>query len=33
MLGVRWPLIDGRPPILSKKDAIAPTLDKAEVFD
>jgi len=33
VVGVKWPLIDGLPPILSKKDASAVTLDKAEVFD
>jgi dTDP-4-dehydrorhamnose 3,5-epimerase len=33
VIGVKWPLIDGLPPILSKKDANAVTLDKAEVFD
>jgi dTDP-4-dehydrorhamnose 3,5-epimerase len=32
-IGVRWPLIDGLPPILSEKDAGATTLEKAEVFD
>lgn len=33
VLAVKWPLIDGLPPMLSKKDAGAVTLDKAEVFD
>ncbi|MBN2678467.1 MAG: dTDP-4-dehydrorhamnose 3,5-epimerase [Anaerolineaceae bacterium] len=32
-LGIEWPLIDGKPPFLSEKDANAVTLDKAEVFD
>lgn len=26
-LGVRWPSVDGRPPVLSERDAAAPTLD------
>ncbi len=32
-IAVKWPLIDGLAPLLSKKDADAATLDKAEVFD
>ncbi len=31
-LGVDWPLVDGRVPLLSNKDAIAPLLNDAEVF-
>ncbi|MEQ9010865.1 dTDP-4-dehydrorhamnose 3,5-epimerase [Algiphilus sp.] len=30
-IGIQWPL-DGNSPILATKDAIAPTLDTAEVF-
>jgi dTDP-4-dehydrorhamnose 3,5-epimerase len=33
VIAVKWPLIDGITPLLSKKDATAVTLDKAEVFD
>jgi dTDP-4-dehydrorhamnose 3,5-epimerase len=32
-VSVKWPLINGESPILSKKDAGAMSLDKAEVFD
>jgi dTDP-4-dehydrorhamnose 3,5-epimerase len=32
-LAINWPLIDGKLPLLSDKDADAVTLDKAEVFD
>lgn len=31
-IGIEWPLVDGNPPILSKKDAVAPKLAEAEVF-
>ncbi len=31
-IGIDWPLVDGIAPILSKKDASAPTLAEAEVF-
>jgi dTDP-4-dehydrorhamnose 3,5-epimerase len=32
-VGIRWPLPDGATPLLSAKDATAPTLDRAEVFE
>jgi dTDP-4-dehydrorhamnose 3,5-epimerase len=32
-LGIDWPLVDGRPPLLSAKDAIGKPLIDAEVFD
>jgi dTDP-4-dehydrorhamnose 3,5-epimerase len=32
-VAVKWPLIDGKLPMLSKRDANAVALDKAEVFD
>jgi dTDP-4-dehydrorhamnose 3,5-epimerase len=32
-LGISWPLIDGKPPILSPKDAAGCSLAEAEVFD
>ena len=31
-VGVKWPLLNGREPLLSAKDAIAPLLCDAEVF-
>lgn len=31
-IGIQWPLVDGQPPLLSKKDAEAPTLEESEVF-
>lgn len=31
-IGVEWPLVDGREPLLSKKDSVAPLLNEAEVF-
>jgi len=31
-IGIAWPLLDGRPPLLSHKDAAAPFLREAEVF-
>lgn len=31
-IGIRWPLIPGKPPILSEKDENACLLDTAEVF-
>jgi dTDP-4-dehydrorhamnose 3,5-epimerase len=33
VVAIKWPLIDGKPPMLSKRDASALSLDKAEVFD
>jgi dTDP-4-dehydrorhamnose 3,5-epimerase len=32
-LGIEWPLLDGKPPILSDKDAHAKLLSEAEQFD
>ncbi len=32
-LGIAWPLIDGKPPLLSAKDAAGMPLRLAEVFD
>jgi dTDP-4-dehydrorhamnose 3,5-epimerase len=32
-VGVNWPLIDGRPPLLSAKDQAGRTLAEAECFD
>lgn len=32
-VGVRWPLRDGRAPLLSPKDAIGQPLSEAELFD
>jgi len=32
-VGIDWPLLDGKPPILSPKDAMGKTIDKAELFD
>ncbi|MGA9398184.1 MAG: dTDP-4-dehydrorhamnose 3,5-epimerase [Anaerolineaceae bacterium] len=32
-IAIAWPLIDGLPPMLSKKDSCAILLDKAEVFE
>jgi dTDP-4-dehydrorhamnose 3,5-epimerase len=32
-IGIRWPLINGQPPILSKKDANGSPLLEAELFD
>jgi len=31
-IGVEWPLVNGNPPMLSAKDAIAPLLADAEIF-
>lgn len=31
-IGIDWPLIEGRPPLVSAKDEEAPTLHKAETF-
>ncbi|GAB4523981.1 MAG: dTDP-4-dehydrorhamnose 3,5-epimerase [Anaerolineales bacterium] len=32
-IGIAWPLVNGRPPLLSQKDADAPFLRDAEVFE
>ena len=32
-LNIEWPLIDGKPPILSDKDAHAKLISEAELFD
>jgi len=32
-VGIDWPLLDGKPPILSPKDATGKTIDDAELFD
>lgn len=32
-LGIPWPLVDGRPPILSKKDAEGTPLSQAETYE
>jgi dTDP-4-dehydrorhamnose 3,5-epimerase len=32
-IGVAWPLIDGRRPLLSTRDAAAPGLREARVYD
>jgi dTDP-4-dehydrorhamnose 3,5-epimerase len=32
-LGIPWPLVDGQPPILSKKDAEAMLLSQAETYE
>jgi dTDP-4-dehydrorhamnose 3,5-epimerase len=32
-LGIRWPLLDGRPPILSEKDRNAKPLSEADRFE
>ena len=32
-LGIKWPLLHGHPPILSKKDAEGMPLSQAELFD
>ena len=32
IVGVEWPLVNGNPPTLSAKDAIAPLLSDAEIF-
>ena len=32
-VGVNWPLINGKPPMLSAKDAIGIPFEKAEVFE
>lgn len=32
-LAIEWPLIDGKPPLLSKKDRSAPLLQDAEVYE
>ena len=31
-LGIEWPLVEGRPPVLSEKDAAAPALKDAECY-
>ena len=31
-LGIDWQLVDNKPPVLSEKDAIAPTFTNAEKF-
>jgi dTDP-4-dehydrorhamnose 3,5-epimerase len=31
-LGIKWPLVDGRPPLLSPKDAAALPFDSAETY-
>jgi len=33
VLGIEWPLMNGRPPILSEKDAHGKLLSEAELFD
>jgi dTDP-4-dehydrorhamnose 3,5-epimerase len=32
-LGIEWPLLDGRPPVLSEKDSHGKLLSEAELFD
>ncbi len=32
-LGIEWPLLDGRPPVLLEKDAQGKLLSEAELFD
>ena len=32
LIGVEWPLVNGNPPTLSAKDAVAPLLADAEIF-
>jgi dTDP-4-dehydrorhamnose 3,5-epimerase len=32
-IGIRWPLVDGKPPVLSEKDANGKPLAEAELFD
>ena len=32
-LGIKWPLLNGRPPILSEKDSRGRLLSEAELFD
>jgi len=32
-VGIDWPLLDGKPPILSPKDTLGKTIDEAELFD
>jgi dTDP-4-dehydrorhamnose 3,5-epimerase len=32
-IGIQWPLIDGKPPMLSDKDAQGKQLSEAELFD
>ena len=32
-IGIDWPLLDGKPPILSPKDAMGKIIDEAELFD
>ena len=32
-LGIKWPLVEGHPPVLSTKDAQGKTLSQAELFD
>jgi dTDP-4-dehydrorhamnose 3,5-epimerase len=32
-LGIKWPLVNGRPPILSEKDSHGKLLSEAELFD
>lgn len=33
VLGIDWPLVNGEAPLVSEKDAVAPLLSKAEIFD
>jgi len=33
VLGIEWPLLDGRPPILSEKDSRGKLLSEAELFE
>lgn len=32
-LGIHWPLVDGKPPILSERDSKGKTLKEAQLFD
>ena len=32
-LGIKWPLLNGRPPVLSEKDSRGKLLSEAELFD
>jgi dTDP-4-dehydrorhamnose 3,5-epimerase len=32
-INIQWPLLDGKPPLLSEKDAQGATLDIAEVYE
>ena len=33
VLGIKWPLLPGYPPVLSKKDSYGMTFSEAELFD